>query len=351
MNATSLLTSLLCLALLQTGSTVYGGSMNIDFTGYSRTETLSNFPAVVVFSNGVINGFTYDQFSSDSAGDLRFTENGSSLNHEIDYWDTNGTSYVWVQVPALTSNTIIRASWGGDTNPPVYTTNGATWASSDYAAVWHLNDLSPEDSTAGNHDGTLVSTGASQTNESMFGSAIRFAGGSTARFSITDHADFHVQTNNFTFSAWLNFSGGGYDMIMSKGQWNTGSGFAWRFHNTERQQLYLSGSATTGTNTLSFNQWYHLTASRKNGVLNLYLNGHLENSAAMAQTIDSGHNITIGSRASGGLYFVNGYIDELRYQTTDRSTNWAWACFMNQASNSVFSAYTPSSSGLAFTIK
>ena len=30
---------------------------------------------------------------------------GSNLNYEIEQWDTNDASYVWVQVPALQSNT------------------------------------------------------------------------------------------------------------------------------------------------------------------------------------------------------------------------------------------------------
>ena len=38
--------------------------MPITFSGYTRSETLTNFPALVVFSNGVPSGFSYADFLS-----------------------------------------------------------------------------------------------------------------------------------------------------------------------------------------------------------------------------------------------------------------------------------------------
>ena len=65
-----------------------------------------------------------------NGADLRFYDTlGSELKFEIENWNTNGTSHVWVQVPALTNSGTVRALWGNPnvTSMPAYTTNGATW--------------------------------------------------------------------------------------------------------------------------------------------------------------------------------------------------------------------------------
>jgi len=80
--------------------------MKIQFTGYNKTETLTNFPALVVFTNGMSSGtFQYGQFASTNGWDLWFAnESGTELNYEIEQWGTNTNSYVWVQVPTFTNN-------------------------------------------------------------------------------------------------------------------------------------------------------------------------------------------------------------------------------------------------------
>src|SRR4051812_32544282 len=65
--------------------------------------------------------------------DLRFTDaTGSHLvGHEIDEWNTNGISSIWVQVPLLAgTNDSIWAYWGNPagTNLPASSTNGSVWS-------------------------------------------------------------------------------------------------------------------------------------------------------------------------------------------------------------------------------
>jgi len=49
----------------------WGYEAQIQFTGYSKSETLTNFPALVVLSNNCFSGFAYSQFQSGS-NDLAF---------------------------------------------------------------------------------------------------------------------------------------------------------------------------------------------------------------------------------------------------------------------------------------
>ena len=144
-------------------------NMQIQFGGYTATETLTNFPALVVFSNGMASGFSHADFAGTNA-DLRFTDSTltNELNYEVESWDTNGSSVVWVQVPQLTNGASIWAFWGqsGQT-PPACTTNGATW-SNGCKAVWHLG--STNDYSASGYHGVVSGGVSSAPTNAIIGS-------------------------------------------------------------------------------------------------------------------------------------------------------------------------------------
>ncbi len=97
--------------------------------------------------------------------------------YEVEKWDTNGVSHVWVQIPALTNSASIWAYWGNAslTNAPDYTHNGTAW-DSDYEMVWHIqettNSLAP-DSTSHNRDGFHTSSSSTWVS-GLAGDAVTF---------------------------------------------------------------------------------------------------------------------------------------------------------------------------------
>ncbi|MEM7390806.1 MAG: hypothetical protein AAF492_00540, partial [Verrucomicrobiota bacterium] len=100
----------------------------VTFCGYGQSETLVDFPALVTLSTN-IPGFDYSRFASITGGDLRFFDAGLAveLTFEIETWNTNGDSHVWVQVPSIVgSSSCVYAVWGSaaDVVPPAYTMNG-----------------------------------------------------------------------------------------------------------------------------------------------------------------------------------------------------------------------------------
>ncbi len=115
--------------------------MRVTFRGYDGSTSLTGFPALVRLGSG-ISVFGYEGFASDDGGDLRFSDAGATqrLYHEIEEWNTNGESFVWVRVPELAgTGTAVIAYWGNaDAAMPAYCTNGAVW-SEGFKAVWHLN--------------------------------------------------------------------------------------------------------------------------------------------------------------------------------------------------------------------
>ena len=136
----------------------YQYGSDITFGGYTGSEVLTNFPALVKINTGIAN-FSYSQLQSGSA-DLRFVNPAdmSALNYEIDTWNTSGDSYVWVQVPRLTNNAAILMYWGkASDTAPVYTTNGATWAEG-FVGNWHMNERNVKDSTVYARNGNSAPT-------------------------------------------------------------------------------------------------------------------------------------------------------------------------------------------------
>lgn len=109
------------------------------FTGHRGAETLTNFPVLVVLGTNV-GSFSYNDLLSGEHDDLRFSDGVTAnfLHYEVENWDTNGLSQVWVQVPAMTNGATIWAHWGRPgVTAPDYTTNGETRAN-NYVAVYHL---------------------------------------------------------------------------------------------------------------------------------------------------------------------------------------------------------------------
>ena len=92
-------------------------SFEVSFPGYAGTSTLENFPVLLRIPPGR-SGFHYDKCMVAEGGDLRFADsNGNILASEVKSWDENGESFVWVKVPFLDRNTVIKGFYGCECPP------------------------------------------------------------------------------------------------------------------------------------------------------------------------------------------------------------------------------------------
>ena len=114
-------------------------TMRITFDGYNRVgaNVLTNFPALVVFTNNV--GGSSFSFSSQpfadqqNAYDLRFYDEANNLlDYEIDTYTPGVELWAWVKVLKIKpdGSTFIRAVWGDpdDAEQQPSTANGAVWS-------------------------------------------------------------------------------------------------------------------------------------------------------------------------------------------------------------------------------
>ena len=148
-------------------SATFAKGAKFTVAGYAAgKDTLTGFPVLVRISDGSPTGFQYSEMQHADATDkndidIAFVDmNGNGLPFEIDTWDTNSTSLVWVRLPSMQNGTEFVMCWGSsssgkavcDVNP---------W--SDYVGVWHMNDpgngvTNVLDSTANHLDGTTVTS-------------------------------------------------------------------------------------------------------------------------------------------------------------------------------------------------
>ena len=316
--------------------------VQINFSGYTASETLTNFPALIVLNNGIGGGtFQYSQFASSSGGDLRFSasDGTTELNYEIESWNTNGNSYVWVQVPALSSNSYIWAYWGNTsaTNPPSYTTSGATW-SNGFALVYHMNQTSGStvyDSTANHNNGGFKNT-CNWTNNGAADGCLQFpasGGNGISGGSIS---------GNWTISAWfmgllptsnqrtLYLDQNGNDINIGGGSSVVECYGNWTQHASSPNVIITPASSS--------NAWQQLTAVGTGGNTLIYLNGVYGGTCGNQ---GSGNTTSINEDNNNGNRQWGTNLDEFRIETVVRSANWIWATYMTMASNTVFSSYGP----------
>ncbi|MGN6641648.1 MAG: DUF2341 domain-containing protein, partial [Verrucomicrobiota bacterium] len=324
----------------------FSSQCRITFTGYTRTEALTNFPALVVLSEN-IPGFSYAQFGSSHGDDLRFYDSSNNeLNYEVDSWDFNGGSYVWVQVPRLTNSAFITARWGStNASTPAYTTNGATW-SDGYVGVWHMSPQSPiRDSTSAKNHGAPFGNVASTNG---IGAGAQWLDGQKHKYKWLTWEEpagidltHFARPDNLTISAWIlapPFAA--YREIVG---W-TPTANAAEFRLTDLGRLWY-GEATTNTiqsiaaassiadGALKFVSMTH----QADGVTRLFVDGAQVASGTISR-FPSTTALRIGARNSDDYNF-SGLMDEVRVEKVARSSNWIWACRMNVASNQTFLTY------------
>ena len=324
--------------------------LQIPFTGYTRATTLTNFPALVVLGPQIA-GFSYGDFTSGSYDDLRFTDADGMqfLNYEVERWDTNGSSYVWVQVPALQSGTSIRAYYGksGET-APASTTNGVVW-NDGYRSVWHLNEGTGTlaDATT-NRNAGVPQGGVTQGATGLAGRGLQLDG--TNDYLATTQS--YAGPNVFTLSAWFRTTTTNGGKLVGFGKSSTGASSSYDRH------LYLSsggvvyggvynGSVQTLNSVASKNDgvWHQAALTLSAAGLVMYVDGAClgTNTATTGEGFTGYWRVGYDNVASWpnapGSYFYQGALDEVRVEHVARPADWVWAEWMNMASNATYSPY------------
>jgi hypothetical protein len=329
----------------------YGSRMKIAFSGYNGAGVLTYVPVLVTLSTN-LPGFSYNRFAESNGGDLRFTDaNGSQIiPHEIDEWNTNGTSFIWVQVPRLTgTNDLIWAYWGNPlaTNLVSWSTNGSVWRPG-YEAVWHLKESGfPYQDSAQGH--ALLAGNVPAAAPGIIGRCVSFDG-STQYLQ----ADSLNLSNSFTFSAWIKMdpAATGIQTICANkpGGWNT-DGFALYVNSyltSDHKLLLETGDGTSGqvvstaANLVTPGVWHQVAVvvNKNTSSARLFLDGiDQTQSGALQSDFNSGAPVELG-RFTDSSYHFKGQMDEARFEQTADSADWILESWMTVAQNKNLASYS-----------
>ncbi len=331
----------------------YRKLISIDHTKVSGSSDLTNFPLLVKLTDPDLRSTANNgQVENTNGYDIIFTDDtGTALDHEIEKYVAGSGEYVaWVRIPTLSSaaNTDIYISYGNAAiaaDPSVTT----TW-SSEYKAIWHLND-SFLDATSNNNDGTEASAGSTDDVEGFIANGRSFTG--------VDNGDSWVNVPNstslntdisdqVTLEAWARF----FLPVPEDSPFMVkGPGI-----NQERYMLGLDGNTTT---TAAINSrvttgdghfrdddgaidatWHHIVmvydgSLGANPRKQVYVDGVLDHSDNASGNISNNTDpLYIGRRSDNRRY--RGVLDELRISNVARSADWIATEYANQNSPETF---------------
>ena len=330
--------------------TQFESSFNIRFPGYRGSSSLTDFPVLVRLSAD-INEFKYSKCRVENGGDLRFADaDGNLLASEIDTWNENGTSLVWVKVPTLNKSAFIKAYYG-NANPPAVTASDV-WTNG-YVGVWHLgaaNDTTQKDSTTNRLDFVCADGDVGKVDLAVssgaVGGAVGFNRGEDKKggLSVGDSSDVLAGSDDLTLEAWI------YPMqidtvnnrfILAK-RASSANATYYVYANNGREgtpTIAVSRGADDSTATYPgaktdpppVNSWTHVAFTRVGATKSIteYLDG--TNLISMTQTgtagslYRGGHSVVLGNDKTTSASCFPGNVDEVRISCVARSAEWVQA--------------------------
>ena len=252
---------------------LYAKTVEISLSSAASADVgdaaLTNFPVLVRLSPG-ISGFSYSDFKETDGHDLAFgSDDGTELPYEIDTWNPQGESLVWVKVPELVADTKITCYYGGARNEG----NSPTGVWSGYHAVWHLNPGAVGLDSAGNGFDLTVVEGSSADYAGPFGSTgVALTNALKVLASKANTVD-----STFTVSGWYRCTAACAKTarVVSKlDAWNSAKGYGLQYNQGHTSIVLLcNGVKKSVSHANSESNWNHISYAAKWGASRLDANG------------------------------------------------------------------------------
>jgi hypothetical protein len=316
-----------------TALTTWSNQMRITFAGYTDHDVLTDFPALVTF-NTSIPGFSYADFQQGTPNDLRFSgPDGAALSYDIESWDTSGVSRIWVKLPTLSTQQQSIVAYWGNIDAAAAVDAEDVW-SSDFRAVWHLNE-SPLDSTAfGKH---ATEAGNSYTS-GVAGAGARFDSDDSFMRPNLFKEWFGDNIDDLTFSLWTRPDSTSPGSLFGVSDPVGTDDFYIR-------QILWFWNITVRDKTLMLNQiqgqaWQRISVVFRGTNVYARFNDkpalHVGGIAPFVPALDP----ILGDVAQQtGSPSYDGVVDEVRASSIARSDAWELASYRTVASNDSFTIY------------
>ncbi|MBR2941716.1 MAG: DUF2341 domain-containing protein, partial [Kiritimatiellae bacterium] len=270
----------------------FAKTFTVTVPGGLADETLTSFPLLLRLGTS-IDGFDYADFRQDGADILITDASGNALPYELENWDTNGESRLWVRVPSVAEGTTLAVYYG--TEESVAPSEGM-W--SGYAGVWHFNEAGDgattiADSTANGQNGTSHASSKARSDGKL-GAArgLEQNGKNGAMTTVPSSAVLDALVPTFTVSGWvrpttlsLNW-GYLFARKTSDADPSWGLQFRGKDGNSDSVGIYSNGNADNDSNRAVFstsgkftaNTWTKYHVVYDSTTIRLYLDGVLVDS-------------------------------------------------------------------------
>ena len=327
--------------------TDYARRVPAVLSGYAGTDTLTNFPVLVKLAAGTPAGFDYADCAEDGS-DLRFAaSDGTVLPHEIDTWNMNGESFVWVKIPAISGTATTFSMYYGASDParlpPV--DPRSVWTAAGHRAVWHFATNATESA-----QGLVASTATgtpSYANDGAVGKCWQSAGEAWLEYANNTSWSTLGEGSTLTISVWAKFdsSSYGYNRILSTmSTWDKPAGYELTVQDDKNEITVGSSGKSQYQKVVSpgpSDEMVYLTAVyNADRYADLYVNGVLKEHKQINQVVQPTEVMAVAKVPSGGNVW-NGKLDELRLHAAAESADWVKACYDTMATPTSFAVLSP----------
>ena len=327
-------------------TTPFSKKIPITISGYAGSTELTDFPVLVTLKDEAPSGFSYDNCATDGA-DLRFADaTGALLSHEIETWDTNGTSYVWVKVPSLVGKATTFSGYYGTNGTAALPAVAATNVWSRYAAVFH-GGATIADATG--HAASITPNGATAATTGGKAGGVMTKGNSKGvQFPNPVTSGALSSIGNFSFSGWFRTTGvRGSVLLVNKNrdEWNKDGFVAIVEGGTYFSVgVGVNGSGAhqgvSGKGGLPAGTWGHLAFSYDQSAtaLQSYFNGDgIYSTASARKILDPGKAAwSFGGHQTSTDYCFQGDMDEVRVLNGSATADWIKAEYDSVATPAAF---------------
>ena len=319
-------------------------TMRVDNSG----SVAYDVPTLMKISTSLIDGFNYPDAGNGTHFEIT-DENGAILPYEIDTWNPDGESLLWVKVPVFVDGKRLTVVYGR-TDKDMTARASEVW--SNYIGVWHMNAVNtlgkyPNSAGDARFDGEVSSF--SKIGESgKFGQSVLIytnnahlaSGIEKGGVFIPDGGNLNL-AGSFTVSGWLyhtSVAGNGnegfrYDEIFCKRQHprtdselnkpsTAGFGVRIGVNAATVGKLESYGSSTTKATpplwpNLTNEVWRHVGVVFDNEIASLWLDGVKKSNDEVGSVTDNDEPLSLGNTAKAypdneGDRAWGGCMDEVR---------------------------------------
>lgn len=323
------------------GAEEYSFRIPVSVTGYAGESAFTDFPALVRLAEGSPAGFSYADCAADGS-DIRFADaGGAALAFDIDTWNTNGESCIWVKLPSMRRGTAFEMRYGGaptSSNDPA-----ATWSA--YGAVWHLGEAS---GTCANSTAAGAKYAAAPQGDTA--SSVRYAGDDApvghARRTATEAARGWLRVpdvsdlgygSSFTISGWVRLDSlSGWPRLFSGKDAHTAND-GWEIEMASSMSGFTArGSGNSALVSGSFSpsldkRWSYVALRFDGTALTVFQDGRAVKSGTVAAPAPNAHGIGFGCNATGSnSSWARGAFDECRLMGGAAPDDWIAADYAAQ---------------------